>query len=170
MSWPTENALGIIARTPGVIRSMVDGLAPELIEAGSLQTWGPREVVEHLLDVEGIALRERISRTVHEDRPFIRSIDPPGRLEEGDYKQHAFDVVLSELARQRNDDVAWLRTLAPTQLERSGEHDTAGTITARQLINYWACHDLLHLRQLTRALQSRFEPHIGGMRLFLEEE
>ena len=62
-----------------------------------------------------------------------------------------------------------MRTLTPEQLDRSGTHDTAGTITPRQLVHYWATHDLTHLAQLVGALRANLLPRIGSMTGFLEE-
>lgn len=126
-------------------------------------------MLEHLIDVEGIAFRERIGRIVAEDDPFIRSIDPSARLDQGGYSAESLSDLLERFARQRAESVDWLKALSSGDLERTGTHDEAGTIGAGELVHYWACHDLLHLRQLVTALQDRMVPHIGNMHLFLED-
>jgi len=164
-----EAALAVVGRTPLILRGLLDGLEPPLVGSRSEPNWGPRQVLEHLLDVEGIAFADRIARIVHEERPFIRSIDPSGRLRDGDYGRRSLDGLIDELIRRRVEDVAWLRSLNPAQLDREGEHDRAGTFTARQLVHYWACHDLLHLRQLARGLQEALTPFVGNLSTFFEE-
>jgi hypothetical protein len=119
--------------------------------------------------VEGIAFRERIGRIVAEDDPFIRSIDPSARLDHGGYAAESLGDLLDRFAQQRAESIGWLKALSSGDLERTGTHDEAGTIGATELVHYWACHDLLHLRQLIYALQARMLPHIGNMHLFLEE-
>ncbi|HVL52006.1 MAG TPA: DinB family protein [Actinomycetota bacterium] len=162
-------ALAVIGRTPALIRGLFSSLPEQVLKGDSPGRWGPREVLEHLVDVEGIAFRERIRRILHEDRPLIRSIDPPARLQEGGYARRSLEELLAELEGMRAEDVAWLRAVDPADYRREGEHDAAGTIQAGQLIHYWAVHDLVHLRQMLSALQDVFMPHVGGMDKFLEE-
>lgn len=164
-----EEALGIAERFRGVLAAVVETVPDAWLERAPAGSWAPRAIVEHLLDVEDIAFVTRIRRIVEEDEPFIRSIDPPWRLAEGGNRERSMAEILEELRRRRADDVAWVRTLTAEQLDRTGTHDTAGTITARQLVHYWGTHDLVHLGQLTAAVRSNLEPHIGGMTRFLEE-
>jgi hypothetical protein len=164
-----EAALGLIGKTPLLLRGLLDGLEPSFVGARSGSEWAPRQVVEHLLDVERIAFGDRIARVVHEDRPFIASIDPPARLERGDYARRSVGDLIDDLIRRRAEDVAWLRSLGPADLDREGEHDRAGTFTARQLVHYWACHDLLHLRQLAGGLQAALAPSVGNLSTFFED-
>jgi hypothetical protein len=151
-----------------VVSSILGAVPPSSLEGPAEGEWGARQVLEHLIDVEGIAFRERIGRIVTEDDPFIRSIDPPARLEAGGYASLPLAELLDRFAEQRVESIEWLKSFSPEQLERTGTHDEAGTIGAGELIHYWACHDLLHLRQLFSALQARLLPHIGNMHAFLE--
>jgi hypothetical protein len=173
-----EAALTIIDRTPGVLRGLVGGLDPAVLEAGPAATgtaaWGPRRVAEHLLDVEDIAFMGRVRRVVESgaggERPYIRSIDPPARLVDGGYAARSLEDLLGEFEQRRAGDVAWLRSLPADALAGEGEHDRAGIFAARDLIHYWACHDLLHLRQILRALQDTLAPFAGNLSLFFEDE
>ena len=164
-----ESALAVVGRTPLILRGLLDGVEPSLVGSRSEPEWAPRQVLEHLLDVEGIAFADRIARIVHEERPFIRSIDPSGRLVESDYGRRSLGDLIDELIRRRVEDVAWLRSLGSGELDREGEHDRAGTFTARQLVHYWACHDLLHLRQLAKGLQDALAPSVGNLSMFFED-
>ncbi len=164
-----KEALAIIAQTPAVIRGLLSGLSEQTLQGSSTDQWGARQVLEHLIDVEGIAFRQRIGRIVQEDRPFIRSIDPPARLHEGGYARRTTEDLLAELAAMRTEGIFWLRSLGPADFQREGEHDTAGSISAGQLIHYWAVHDLVHLRQMLKVLQDGLVPHVGNMTVFLEE-
>lgn len=163
-----RDAIAVIGHTPAVVRALLAHASPESIEGSATGEWGARQVLEHLIDVEGIAFRDRIGRILNENRPFIRSIDPPARLHEGGYATRTIEDLLTELEGLRAEDVEWLSSIDPSDYDREGEHDEAGTIKAGQLIHYWAVHDLVHLRQLVSALQSKLEPHIGNMYLFLE--
>ena len=161
--------MSLVASTPAVVRSILDSVPEAALSSSEPGVWGARQVLEHLIDVEGIAFMERIGRIVSEDDPFIRSIEPGARLEEGNYAAKSLSDLLERFALQRAESVAWLKSLSSAELERTGTHDEAGTIRAGELVHYWACHDLLHLRQLLQALQDRLLPHIGSMHLFLED-
>jgi hypothetical protein len=176
-----EAALTIIGRTPAVLRGLVDALEPPVLEAGSRPAggptgskgWGPRQVAEHLVDVEDIAFMDRVRRLVNAgvsgEQPYIRSIDPPARLVEGGYAARTLENLLVELEQRRAGDVVWLRSLPAGALDSQGEHDRAGIFAARDLIHYWACHDLLHLRQIVRGLQDSLAPYAGNLTVFFEE-
>jgi hypothetical protein len=176
-----EAALTIIGRTPAVLRGLVDALDAPLLEAGSRpdgganggRGWGPRQVAEHLLDVEDIAFMDRLRRVVDGgvsgELPYIRSIDPPARLVEGGYAARSLEDLLAGLEQRRDRDVAWLRSLPAEALDSQGEHDRAGMFAVRDLIHYWACHDLLHLRQVVRGLQDSLAPFAGNLTMFFEE-
>ena len=170
-----EAALTIIGRTPTVLRGLVDALDAPVLEGGPAGSkgWGPRQVAEHLLDVEDIAFMDRVRRLVdagvNGDRPSIRSIDPPARLVEGGYAARPLENLLAELEQRRAADVAWLRSLPAGALDSEGEHDRAGIFAARDLVHYWACHDLLHLRQIVRGLQETLAPFAGNLTMFFEE-
>ena len=168
-----EAALTIIGRTPAVLRGLVDALEAPVLDVNGGEGWGARQVAEHLLDVEDIAFMERV-RTVVDgavsgERPYIRSIDPPARLVEGGYAARDLEDLLAELEQRRASDVAWLRSLPAGALDSQGEHDRAGIFAARDLIHYWACHDLLHLRQIVRGLQDSLAPFAGNLTMFFED-
>lgn len=173
-----QAALGIIGRTPAVLRGLVGGLESGVLEAapGSTEdtSWGPRQVAEHLLDVEDIAFVDRVRRVVDAgmggERPSIRSIDPPARLVAGGYAERTLEDLLDEFEQRRAGDVAWLRSLPADALASVGEHDRAGVFAAQDLIHYWACHDLLHLRQVARALQDTLAPFAGNLVMFFEDD
>ena len=172
-----QAALTVIGRTPAVLRGLVGPLDAAVLEAapGSMEarSWGPRQVAEHLLDVEDIGFMDRVRRLVDAggggERPYIRSIDPPARLVAGGYAERSLEDLLDEFEQRRASDVAWLQSLPAGALASEGEHDRAGTFAARDLIHYWACHDLLHLRQIARALQDTLAPFAGNLVRFFED-
>ena len=73
-------ALEVVAQTPRVLKALLAGLPREVLEAPNDEGWSLKDIVAHLHDAEGIAFVERIDRMLHEERPFIASIDPPARL------------------------------------------------------------------------------------------
>lgn len=164
-----DEAIALLGATPVLIRSSVTGLSDEVLAGIEPDVWGARQVLEHLIDAESIAFRDRIGRILKEHRPFIQSIDPPARLKEGGYAERTLEDLLAAFEVQRAESITWLRSIDEGDFDREGEHEAAGTIRVGELLHYWAAHDLTHLSQLMTALRSRLLPHIGNMHLFLED-
>lgn len=169
MATTVDEAIALIGATPSLVRSCLAGLSAQSLTSTEPDVWGARQVLEHLIDAETIAFRERIGRILDEDRPKIASIDPPARLEQGGYAALSLEELLAQFEELRAESTRWLRSIDEGDFTREGEHDVAGTIRVGELIHYWAAHDLTHLSQMTTALRETLLPHIGNMHLFLEE-
>jgi DinB family protein len=161
-------ALEVIGRTPGVVRALLAGLPAEVIDAPNDEGWSLKDIVAHLVDVEGAAFVDRIQRMLTEARPFIRSIEPSARLLEGGYASRQLDELLDDLQRLREHDVSWLRSLSAEDLSRSGEHDEVGEISVADVVHQWPAHDLSHLRQIAHMLHEHFAPRMGATRAFYD--
>jgi hypothetical protein len=111
----------------------------------------------------------RVRRIVEEDNPFIESIDPPARLASGGLLERATGSLVDELERRREADLAWIQSLTPEALARSGTHDAAGTLYAADIVNYIAFHDLIHLKQAATAVQEHLRSGLGRTLMFLED-
>jgi hypothetical protein len=143
-------------------------LPRDVLEAPNPEGWSLKDIVAHVLDAEGIAFVERINRMLHEERPYIRSIDPPARLIEGGYAARDLDDLLNALDGQRAEHAAWLGSLSQVELARTGEHDTVGEIRVADIAHQWAAHDMAHLRQMALMLQTYFAPRMGATRGFYD--
>jgi hypothetical protein len=161
-------ALSILESTPRVLRAF---FASTPAAAGMLTVddgWSPRDALAHLVDTESGVLAERVRRMIEEDRPFIRSIDAPARLDEGGYRDRSVGSLLDELYGLRERHVAWLRGLDEAALARPGDHDEAGEITASDVVHQWAYHDLMHLKQIASMLQECLVERMGNTRKFYD--
>jgi hypothetical protein len=161
-------ALSVIERTPGVLRALLSGLPSEVVHAPNAEGWSLKDIVAHLHDVESGAMVERITRMLQEERPFIRSIDPPARLVAGGYANRGLGDLLDDLERQRHEHAAWLARLDPQQLARAGEHDEVGEIFVVDIVHQWAAHDMAHLRQIALMVQAHLAPRMGHTRAFYD--
>ncbi len=162
---PLANALAILAGTPEALRA----LAPAAGASRDAGGWGLQHIVAHLLDVNRFVFIARIRRMVEEDNPSIPPIDPGGRIEAGGYLARELESVLDQFAETRATDIAWVRSLSPADLARTGTHTEAGVISAGEIAHFWAYHDLTHLKQAAAILQSGLIPHIGAQTQFIEE-
>jgi hypothetical protein len=161
-------ALTLIAQTPATLRALLSGLPSSLLTAPNDEGWSLKDIVAHLHDVERVAFSERIERLLREPRPFIHSIDPPARLIAGGYATRDLDQLLDELHQRRAEHAAWLSGLSAAELERRGEHDTAGEIRVIDIAHQWAAHDMAHLRQIALMIQQYLAPKMGNTRTFYD--
>lgn len=169
MAQTVDEAIVLLDATPTLVRHCFAGLSDRSLGNGEPEVWGARQVLEHLIDAETVAFRERIGRILTEERPLIRSIDPPARLEQGGYAARSLEDLLSRFEALRAENTTWLRSIDEDDFAREGEHEEAGTIRVGELVHYWAVHDLTHLSQMTTALRETLLPYIGNMHRFLEE-
>ena len=162
------SALAIIGGTPGVLRGLLVGLPETVVLAPNDEGWSLKDIVAHLHDVETGAMLERIRRMLREERPFIRSIDPPARLVAGGYAGRALEELLTDIGKQRAEHARWLEGLTPAELLREGEHDEVGLIRVIDIAHQWAAHDMDHLRQMSLMIQQYLAPKMGATRGFYD--
>ena len=55
-----------------------------------------------------------------------------------------------------------------TDLNRLGIHPAFGEVTLSQLLTAWVVHDLNHLAQLSRVMDSPFKEHVGHWIAYLK--
>ncbi len=60
------------------------------------------------------------------------------------WREKSLDEVLAALTETRQDTLAWLDTLTPAQLERSGEHAVWGNQSVRGMFRILVIHDRFH--------------------------
>ena len=60
------------------------------------------------------------------------------------WRTKPLDQVLAALAETRRDTLAWLDTLTPAQLERSGEHAVWGNQSVKGMFRILVIHDKFH--------------------------
>jgi hypothetical protein len=167
---PDASVFHILTTTPALVRDLLVGaplaIAERPIDAG----WSAKHVLAHLLDVENVFTgpEGRIRRIVHEERPFIQSIDPNARMEAARLLARPVEDLLRDFERRRLVGVAYLRTLDASQLARLADHDEAGEISGANLAWQWAYHDLMHVGQLCAILQQPLLQGMGNTRKFYD--
>jgi hypothetical protein len=161
-------AISVIGSTPAVLRALLEVLPQDVIDEPNEAGWSLKDVVAHLVDVEDGVMVERIERMLHEEQPFIESIDPPARLIESGYRKRELVELLSDLDNMRTRHIRWLEGLTADELARSGEHDTVGKIKVIDIAHQWAAHDMAHLRQVALMIQQHLAPLMGNTRAFYD--
>ena len=141
-------ARGELARLPGVLRALLDGLDPATWRARPAPgEWAPVEIVCHLRDEEVEDFGARV-RAVLEARARFVPIDPERWAEERGYLRADPGVALAALCDARAASVASLASIAPERLRGAVELPGAGRLSGLDLLAAWVAHDRLHLAQL----------------------
>lgn len=173
MSIATQFDLGdaadVLARTPGTLRAMLDGLGGGWTDATEgPETWSPYVIVGHLIHGERTDWIPRAGIILA--RGPVRRFEPYDRFAQ--FRESAgrpLGDLLDEFAGLR---AANLETLAGWQLTDDdlaleGEHPEFGPVTLRQLLATWVVHDLGHIAQAARVMAKRYREDIGPWRAYL---
>ena len=164
-----EEAVAILARTPGALDAMLRGLPAGWIDAHEGgDTWSPFDVVGHLIHGERADWipRARVILEHGETRAFD-AFDRFAQVASSSVR--TIDGLLDEFARAREQSLRDLAALAVTDadLDRRGRHPELGTVTLRQLLATWVAHDLDHIVQISRAIARQYSDEVGAWRAYL---
>ncbi len=150
-----------IVATPATLRAWLIPLPTALIETPLDGAWSPKDVVAHLIDVDQHVFVDQLTRIVDEDAPTFAPIDPTARLVAGGYRAQPLHELLERLDTLRAADAAFIASLDPAKLQRTGSYRDGTPFTAAQLLTYWAYHDNNHLAQVGRMLRAALGGHEG---------
>ena len=171
MEFNLNNAITVLARTPEVLRNLLQGLPDELTlgnEGG--QTWSPFDVLGHLIHADRTdwVPRAQIILQFGESRAFD-SFDRTAMFDQSEGK--TLDNLLDEFAVARRESLAELNAmkLSADDLKKTGLHpDPAlGRVTIEQLLATWVAHDLGHLTQISRTLAKQYRDAVGPWRQYI---
>ena len=164
-----DEAVDILARTPGTLDALLRGLPDGWIVANEGgETWSPVDVVGHLIHGERAdwVPRARIILEHGEARAF----DPFNRFAQfAESEGRTLASLLDEFATLRQQslrDLAALR-LTDADLDRRGRHPAFGVVLLRQLLATWVAHDLDHIMQISRVLARQYSDEVGPWRAYL---
>ena len=169
MTFRLDRATEILARTPTVLRALLDGLSDAWLEADEgPDTFSPRDVVAHLVqgEEEDWIPRLRIILDHGERRPF----EPFDRFAfRARYADEDVSTLLDRFAALRRENLETLASLdlSPDVLERRGTHPELGTVTLGQLLATWVVHDLGHVAQMTRVMAKEWREEVGAWVAYL---
>jgi hypothetical protein len=169
MNFDLDGAQRTLARTPLVLRTLLEGLPDELVRANyGPGTWSPHEVVGHLIHGEKTDWVPRARHILQfgEAVPF-EPFDRNGHAAMCREKTPAELLALFESVRAAS--LAELRSmsLTPADLARRGRHPELGPATLSQLLATWAVHDLNHIAQVCKGLAFQRRKEVGPWEAYL---
>jgi hypothetical protein len=107
-----KDVLAILASTPQKLKQELSSMSLKQMQTcPAANKWSVQEVLAHLDDVEEIGMRARVAAMLEAQNPLLPSFDQEKRGEEMKYHRKHPLKSLASLARQREANVKWLRTL-----------------------------------------------------------
>jgi uncharacterized damage-inducible protein DinB len=151
---PHAELIEINQTTPVILRTLVRGLDGEAALRAGEGEWAVIQVVAHLADAEERAV-ERVRVMSTEDQPALFGYDQEELAELRDYLNMSLDEQLDRFEQRRAERVALLSALEPAGWSRVGHHDQYGPITIHELMAHMAKHDVVHLAQVARLVDTQ---------------
>lgn len=169
MPFCIEEGGQILARTPDVVRSLLEGSPDELVHANyGTGTWSPHEVVGHLIHGELTDWMPRVRAIMrHGEAVAFEPFDRAGH--QSLCEERSLAELLDYFASLREGNLTELRSMAlsPSALSRRGLHPALGPVTLGQLLATWVVHDLNHIAQICKALAFQYRAEVGPWEAYL---
>ena len=140
-----------LERNKNLFKSLLSNIeVKEQLWKPKVENWCLLEVVCHLLDEEKEDFRARVKHTLESpDLPML-SINPSAWVEERRYIQQNFSNTLDYFLQEREQSIAWLRSLENPNWDNFYVHEKFGEMTAKMFLSNWLAHDYLHIKQILK--------------------
>ncbi len=164
-----SDVIGILSRTPRVIRELLTGLEENWLHAdeGS-DTWSPHSIVGHLIFGEQTDWipRMQIILGEQENKNFI-PFDRGGHFHL--IQNRSIESLLFQFEQLRNENLMIFSAMDITtdDLRKTGIHPAFGPVTLAQLISSWAVHDMTHISQIVRVMAKQYIDEVGPWKEYL---
>jgi hypothetical protein len=125
------------------------------------EKWCTLEIVCHLYDEEREDFRARLKQVLETPELPFPSIDPQGWVQSRKYLEQDFETMLKKFCEERNESVAWLKSLASPAWKNAYHHPKFGPLSGNLFLSNWLEHDYLHLRQILTVKHLYLQNHSG---------
>ncbi len=116
--------------------------------------WSVGEIIAHLAETEWVG-GYRLRMMLASNGTRIQAFDQDDWARAGKYARRDPRRSLQLFRALRTANLALLRTLAPREWRRFGIHEERGKETIQEVVRLYAGHDVNHLRQIERILQTK---------------
>lgn len=169
MNFSLPKTIGVLSRTPAILRAQLQGLPDEWTRRIYGQnTWSVHEIVGHLIWGERTdwIVRLRHILTVGENEAFEK-FDRDGHQSLCANSETDELLDMFEILRQKNIADLQELSLNDIDLQKSGMHPALGKVTASQLLATWTVHDLNHISQISKAMAYQYKDAVGPWDAYL---
>lgn len=144
-------AIAKIEATPATLRAAVAGMSDAQLDSTYREgSWTLRQVVHHLADSH-VNAYTRFRLALTEDHPRIKPYDESKWAELDDARVMPVEVSLKLLEALHERWVRLLRSLKPSDFDRTIDHPESGTMTIDQLLVMYAWHGDHHIAHINLA-------------------
>jgi hypothetical protein len=159
----------ILARTPRLLRTMLEGLPADLLKANYGEgTWSPHEVVGHLIHGEKTDWLPRARLILEQgDAIAFEPFDRKGHSTLCREKTTTELLDLFESLREQNLRELHSMSLTRAAMARPGRHPALGSVTLSQLLATWVVHDLNHIAQICKGIAYQQKEEVGPWEAYL---
>ncbi|MEO5682763.1 MAG: DinB family protein [Chitinophagaceae bacterium] len=170
MDFNIAKSLDILERTPAVLTSMLQNIAPEWTsnnEGG--ESWAVYDIIGHLIHGEKTdwVPRAAIILSTQPDKKF-EPFDRFAQMQQS--QENTLEQLLDEFSALREANIAWLRSgkITTNDFTKKGIHPVFGEVTLSQLLATWTVHDLNHIAQISRVMAAQYKEAVGPWTAFLK--
>jgi len=152
-----------LENTPEILRLLLTGITEQQTQwKPEPGRWSIAEILEHLSHTEGHYFRLNIEAMVAGQDPELAPYDQESFAAEGVYSDRNAEDSFDHFEEQREDNLIFLNALPVHAADRTGRYPELGTLTAGQVLNEWAFHDLGHIRQIAELIRAlNYYPEMG---------
>ena len=141
-----RDPLAVIERTPATLRSILDSLPPDRVDAAPAPgKWSVRHILAHLADTEivfAFRLRQAMAENYHVIQPFDQE-----RWADN-YPAYSAEAALDVFTTVRSWNLQFIRHVPKDRFTKRLTHPERGEMTFQVVIETMGGHDLNHLAQL----------------------
>lgn len=149
-----DELIDMLRATPVLLRTLTRTVDDEQARrAPDGEEWSIVEVVAHLADVEERAI-QRIHRIMAETEPLLERMQPAVLAVERGYRQQKLSALIPRFEQLRRERLSLLESLPGEAWERTARHAEHGVMTLYQLTVHMCQHDVTHLAQIARLIDS----------------
>jgi hypothetical protein len=143
------------------VRLLIDALTEDQLRLKpASDRFSIAEVLAHLAHTERYCYTPRIQSILAEGDAEFVLYNPDEHLEE--YSDRSPHDSLEEFDEYRQANAEIVRSLPPSALSRTAQHNTRGIVTLDQQLHEWSYHDLGHVRQIAELVRwLRDWPNMG---------
>jgi hypothetical protein len=169
MTFRFDEALPVLRRTPGTLRTLLHDLPAAWTSATEgPNTWSPFDVIGHLIHGERTDWMPRVEHILrHGDAVPFPAFDREAMFTAS--SGLSLTELLDTFDRLRKESLARLAELELTgsDLARCGLHPQFGVVTLDQHLATWVAHDLTHVSQVVRVMARQYTDAVGPWRAYL---
>lgn len=140
----TQALIASLEAAPGIIIGLVREVAPENLKRRPAPSrWSAHEHACHISTGHDVFL-SRLELMLSDPLPQIRSMEPSPDEKGGSLLSVDLDEALSRYVRERAGTIERLKELAPTDWQRTAEHEAFSHYSVYIMFRHMLMHEMFH--------------------------